>query len=84
VRLSFIQLSAFAANWKRMKLSDDDLRSLEAAISDAPDRRPVMAGTGGLRKIRFAPEKSAAGKSGGLLHAFRRYLVDYFKEGLTP
>jgi hypothetical protein len=26
----------------------------------------VIAGTGGLRKIRFAPQKSGAGKSGGV------------------
>jgi len=66
VELSFIQLSAFASNWKRMKLADDDLRVLESAIATAaPDAPPVMRGTGGLRKIRFAPRRAGAGKSGG-------------------
>jgi hypothetical protein len=65
VELSFIQLTAFASNWKRMKLTDDDLRALEFAIATAPDAPPVMRGTGGLRKIRFAPGRARAGKSGG-------------------
>ena len=54
--MSFIQLSGFATNWARMKLTDEDLRSLEAAILAAPDAMPVMRGSGGLRKIRFAPQ----------------------------
>jgi hypothetical protein len=63
--LSFIQLSAFASNWRQMKLTDEDLRALESAIAEAPEAPPVMRGTGGLRKIRFAPESSGGGKSGG-------------------
>jgi hypothetical protein len=66
MRLSFIQLSGFSANWKRLKLTDEDLRNLERAIMDAPDHPPVMSGTGGLRKIRFAQAASSSGKSGGL------------------
>src|SRR5437899_3054285 len=65
LELSFIQLSAFVSNWKRMKLTDDDLRALESAIFEAPEAAPVMRGTGGLRKIRFAPQRSGGGKSGG-------------------
>jgi len=63
--LSLIQLPAFSANWKRLKLSDDDLRTIESAILADPEGPPVMKGTGGLRKIRFAPAASGAGKSGG-------------------
>jgi|SRR4051794_33298184 hypothetical protein len=48
-----------------MKLTDEDLRLLEAEIRAAPERPPVMQGTGGLRKIRFAPYATGAGKSGG-------------------
>ena len=47
-----------------MKLTDEDLAALESAIADAPDNPPVR-GTGGLRKIRFAPHSSSGGKSGG-------------------
>jgi hypothetical protein len=66
VKLSFIQLAGFAANWARLRLSDDDLRSLEDAILAAPEAPPVMRGTGGLRKIRFSSGRSQRGKSGGL------------------
>ena len=31
-----------------------------------PEAWPVTAGTHGLRKMRFAPERGAGGKSGGL------------------
>jgi hypothetical protein len=62
--LSFIQLSAFSRNWKSLKFTDDDLRALEAVILANP-AGPVMKGTGGLRKMRFAARSSAAGKSGG-------------------
>src|SRR5436309_5208414 len=75
VRLSFIQLSGFATNWARMRLTDEDLRALEAAIQKGPARPPVMRGTGGLRKIRFAPAKSSGGKSGGV-----RACYTYFAE----
>jgi hypothetical protein len=75
VELSFIQLSAFASNWKRMKLGDDDLRSLESAIAEAPGRAPVMSGTGGLRKIRFATQ-FGSGKSGGARVCYA-YFADF-------
>jgi hypothetical protein len=32
---------------------------------EKPRRAPVLPGTGGLRKIRYAPFKSGRGKSGG-------------------
>ena len=76
VRLSFIQLSAFTANWKRMKLTDGDLRSLENAIAVAPEKSPVMRGTGGLRKIRFAAAAQSSGKSGGA-RACYAYLPEF-------
>ena len=58
-----------------MKLTDEDLRTLEAIIRDAPDHPPVMRGTGGLRKVRFAPASSSRGKSGGV-----RVCYAYFPE----
>lgn len=65
VNLTFVQLSAFTTNWARMRLTDEDLRRLEATIAEAPDAAPVMRGSGGLRKIRFASSASGRGKSGG-------------------
>ena len=74
-QLSLIQLSSFANNWKRLKLTDEDLRALELAIQADPAGSPVMKGTGGLRKIRFSPASSASGKSGGA-----RVCYAYFAE----
>jgi len=66
MRLSFVQLALFRVNWKRLGLTDVDLQALELAILANPMRAPFMRGTGGLRKIRFSGQHSAAGKSGGL------------------
>src|ERR1700683_4113815 len=65
MQLSFIQLTAFRVNWKRLGMTDRDLGTLETAILEDPLGSPVMSGTGGLRKIRFSGERSAGGKSGG-------------------
>ena len=43
-------------------MDDDDLRALQAMIAARPTGGSTMVGTGGLRKIRFAPE--GRGKSG--------------------
>jgi hypothetical protein len=75
VRLTLIQLTTFRVNWKRLGLSDDDLRKLEVVIMDSPERSPLIGGTGGLRKIRFAGAKSSSGKSGAL-----RVCYAYFRE----
>jgi hypothetical protein len=37
---------------------------LERELTDTPDIGPVIAGTGGLRKLRFSPPGSGRGKSG--------------------
>ena len=65
MRTSFVHLSAFTTSWKRMSLTDEDLGLLENAIQRRPGGPPVMPGTGGLRKIRFAPAHGSGGKSGG-------------------
>jgi hypothetical protein len=60
----FIELPGFTRAWAALDLGDDDLSSLEAAILEGPDRFPVVTGTGGLRKIRFARPGGGRGKSG--------------------
>jgi len=75
VRVSFVQLSGFRLSWRRLKLNDDDLRSLEETIQVGPTRPPVIRGTNGLRKVRFASGSSSSGKSGGL-----RVCYAYFEE----
>jgi hypothetical protein len=62
--ITFIQLSGFVSEWKRFRLDGEDLRDLERSLLARPDAGAVMAGTGGLRKVRFAPPSRHSGKSG--------------------
>jgi hypothetical protein len=64
MRLSFIHLESFRAKWRGYGLIDADLQALEAMIMEHPEKGVVMAGTGGVRKIRFAPPSWHTGKSG--------------------
>jgi hypothetical protein len=64
LKFAFVHLRTFVANWRALKLDDEALRSLELAIAQNPLAGPVMSGTGGLRKIHFAPPGSGRGKSG--------------------
>ena len=64
VKLSLIQLRSFETRWRSERLVDDDLQRLESEIIDDPNVGKVMSGTGGLRKMRFAPPSRGRGKSG--------------------
>ncbi|MBR3469154.1 MAG: addiction module toxin RelE [Lachnospiraceae bacterium] len=65
---TFIQTLEFSKSWDLLGFSDDDLRELEKCILFDPTRYPVMRGTGGLRKTRFALNKH--GKSSGVRVCF--------------
>jgi len=54
----------FTVEWRRLKLKDEDLQTLERKLLENPEAGDVMAGTGGLRKFRFAPPSLHRGKSG--------------------
>jgi len=58
--LTFIELRGFGGDWKHLGLTDEDLWAAQAMIQLDPKGWPVIAGTGGLRKLRF----STHGKSG--------------------
>jgi len=60
---SFIELPGFTRAWTALGLGDDDLLALQAAILEGPNRHPVVSGTGGLRKVRFARSGGGRGKS---------------------
>jgi hypothetical protein len=62
--LIFVELHGFSDDLKRLDLNDDDLHALQVLIMVDPHRAPVIAGTGGLRKLRFAPARWRTGKSG--------------------
>lgn len=60
----FVELRGFTDDLKRLDFNDDDLHTLQVLIMVGPDGAPVIPGTGGLRKMRFAPERWNTGKSG--------------------
>ena len=74
MKRTFIQTLEFSRRWEELGFTDDDLRKLEFEIMGDPDKFPIMRGTGGLRKARFASDKK--GKSGGARVCF----VDFFME----
>jgi hypothetical protein len=79
--LTFIQTPLFVDQFRRARLNDDDLRSLEHVLLLNPEVGKVLARTGGVRKMRFAPPSRHMGKSG----AFRVCYVwfpAYFTIGL--
>lgn len=73
--LRFVHLVVFERKWKSLKLDDDALRQLQDEINQNPMIGKVMAGTGGVRKMRFSPAKSERGKSGAY-RACYYYVVD--------
>ncbi len=64
--LSFVDLAPFDRAWKQLGLDDGDHAALEELILSAPTRYPIIRGTEGLRKIRFAPQSWNTGKSGAI------------------
>ena len=71
--LRFVHFPSFLRDWQRLRLGDDALRALECGLIEAPDRAPVIAQTGGLRKLRFAPPGSGRGKSGAFRVCYAYY-----------
>lgn len=91
VKLTIAQVETFVAKWRKLRLNDDDLQALEKLIIDNPESGAVMVGTGGLRKIRFAPPSWNRGKSGAtrVCYAFFSridtvYLIDIFAKSEKP
>jgi hypothetical protein len=63
--LHFVELPEFSGDWDALGLNDEeDLTLLQMAIMANPKGAPVVRGTGGLRKLRFAPGRWNCGKSG--------------------
>lgn len=66
-------LPEFGKCWKRMELSDDDLKRLQSDLLLNSQKYPVMQDTGGLRKMRFALE--GRGKSGSVRVVYVDFLI---------
>ena len=65
MKASFIELPPFERH-RQSYLDDDAYKALQAELLKNPDGGDVIAGTGGLRKIRFADPRRGKGKRGGL------------------
>ena len=77
--LHFIELDEFQQDWKELALDvENDLWELQNEIMRDPEGPPVIQGTGGLRKMRFAPRRWGVGKSGAI-----RVCYVYFKPHWT-
>jgi uncharacterized protein len=63
MELTFLYSPGFVKAWDRHRLSDLDLVASEQLIAKNPAAAPVMKGTGGLRKVRFAPPSLHKGMS---------------------
>ena len=70
---TFIHTNEFLKQWKLLGLDDEDLRRLELQILDDPGACPVIKGTGGLRKLRFAV--GHRGKRGSVRVCYVDYVV---------
>lgn len=65
--LHFVETDEFRHDWEELGLdSEMDLWALQIAIMNDPKGAPVTTGTGGLRKMRFAPAGWHVGKSGAV------------------
>jgi hypothetical protein len=76
MELTFVYSPGFVREWDRQRLTDMDLQALEAAIARAPATAPIIRGTGGLRKIRFAPPSMHRGKSGSTRVGFAYFQAE--------
>jgi hypothetical protein len=70
---TFLHLDIFDDEWSELGLEDDDLRELQSAILESPERYPIVRGTEGLRKIRFSPSREARGKRGAYRVGYVRF-----------
>jgi mRNA-degrading endonuclease RelE of RelBE toxin-antitoxin system len=75
MRICFIETRRFTSRLEALNLTVDDLIRLQDNIGSAPTANPVVPGTGGLRKTRFASLAGKRGKRGGF-----RVGYAYFEE----
>jgi hypothetical protein len=65
VQAVFVELPAFA-RYRANYLDDLAFGDLQLALMREPEAGEVIAGAGGLRKMRFADRRRGKGKRGGL------------------
>lgn len=75
----FVELPSFRDDWKRLGLTDDNLRELEMDLLLNPKSGAVIEGTGGIRKLRFAfPGRGKSGSARVIYVDFAVYEKTYF------
>ena len=62
---SFVELPSFE-RFREDYLTDDEYKDFQLMLISDPKAGDVIAGTGGLRKIRFEDKRRGKGKRGGL------------------
>lgn len=60
---TFIEVPIFTNRWKKLGLTDENLRELETILLENPKAGDAIQGTGGIRKIRIPVGNT--GKRGG-------------------
>ena len=73
--MRFVETPVFSREVTEL-LSDDEYRGLQLALLFRPEQGPLIAGSGGLRKLRW--KRRGGGKRGGL-----RVIYFWDKEGDT-
>lgn len=78
--LNFCELTGFVQDWESLGLNVEfDLLALQVGIMAHPREGVVIPGTGGLRKLEFAPPRGIGGKKKGKRNSCRVCYV-YFEE----
>ena len=62
---SFVELPSFE-RFREDYLNDDEYKDLQRLLMENPKAGDIIAGTGGLRKLRFEDKRRGKGKRGGL------------------
>lgn len=65
-RIEFVQTRVFSRQREGLLGDDDEFSRLQTALANEPEAGAVMAGTGGLRKLRWQRSDLPQGKRGGL------------------
>jgi hypothetical protein len=73
VRVRIFATSRYQREAKRL-LAETEITSMESAIAADPDSHPIIPGTGGVRKARWAT--GGKGKSGGVRIIYYYFLRD--------
>lgn len=72
--LHFVELDEFQQDWERLGLDVEfDLLALQIELMRNPLAGDVVAGTGGLRKLGFAPPRRKSGKRGAIRVAYAHF-----------